>query len=347
MSVIIPDVSEYQQFPQGMNAVRAEAIIIRLSQGTSLDMRGRGYRDAARAAPQFKAIGWYHYLRADLPPEPQAQVFCREIGALRSNEFIDCDDEEGEGDQSPRVNAFLATCDALLSRPSADFIYSGQYFFTQHLGAVRPDVKRWIAAYSATAPGIGEILWQYTSGGHCDGISDPVDLSIYNGTIQQFLALIGATTTIGGISDMGRLVITDGPDQHPGGLHGAIYCENLIHARWVSSQAEVDSLVASGIAPPVPLAQYALDRQHPVDPVGLQGADIVPEEVHLLMILETHLNVIDSHVGSGKALTPEQATQLSGISSTVARLTSTGGLTAQQAGQLTEIQGRVDKHLAA
>ena len=142
------------------------------------------------------ALGWYTYLIAGQDPAQQADILVRVIrahGGLRQNEFVVCDVEEGSGDQSSRVNAYLDEVDSGLQMPSPEgqeWWYSGLNFAINHnLAAARG--HRWIAAYGQSEPAFAHDLWQFTNAYQFSGIAGPSDASVYHGSGQDFLALIG------------------------------------------------------------------------------------------------------------------------------------------------------------
>lgn len=195
--ILIPDVSEFQRFIDWPH-LGTDVAIVRLCYG---DLHVDTYADAniVGARARCAARGWYGYLIGGRDPSAQADVFCRVLlshGGLQEGEFVVVDDEEGSGDQSGRVNAFLAHCDAVLrtARPGQqDWWYSGLNFaLTHNLPASRG--HRWVAAYQAGEPGaVSHDLWQFTDAARVAGIGGPVDCSVFHGSVGDFLALIGGT----------------------------------------------------------------------------------------------------------------------------------------------------------
>lgn len=141
--------------------------------------------------------GHYGYMTANVDAAAQGTFFGQTVkshGGLRPGDSIWCDAEEGTGNQSQRIRAFLLAAHAVLQDPIKDEgEYSGSSFFTTHIGSrVSVDgvtTHLWIAAYQRTEPAQGEDLWQNTDAFNFPGISGPADASIFNGTPKQYLAL--------------------------------------------------------------------------------------------------------------------------------------------------------------
>lgn len=252
--ILVPDGSQYQGVIDHAALVAylrrtygGAAGIFRLDYGDlAVDARADANIDAARAAA-YDVLGWYCYLVAGRPAEPQADTFCRLLqahGGLRPGEFIVVDDEESTGgDESGRVNAFLARCDANLKTPDPageDWWYSGLNFAIAHnLPAARG--HRWIAAYGAGEPtAVGHDLWQETDAASLPGINGPVDASIFHGSIDDLRRLIGAP---GGPS-MGIATAASDGDLVAFHKFCQFYCFGPIDTSSSSQQSFVDALKA-------------------------------------------------------------------------------------------------------
>lgn len=156
-------------------------------------------RSMKRAREAGLHVGHYAYMVANVDAAAQGHFFAHVVAATRGfnvGDSIWCDDEEGSGNQSPRVQAFLkAAHDALQSVPKeAEGAYSGAAFWQAHLGSLPTGVNRWVAAYGQSDPHLpSEDLWQFTDNQNVPGVAGPCDASIYKGTLSQFLSMIGAT----------------------------------------------------------------------------------------------------------------------------------------------------------
>lgn len=142
-------------------------------------------------------IGHYAYLVAGVDAGAQGRFFAHLVKNTRGflpGDSIWCDDEEGSGNQAPRVLQFLDAVHQSLHEPAAaDGTYSGAAFWQAHLGSLPSNLNRWVAAYGAADPRLpGEDLWQFTDSRNVPGVVGPCDASIYKGTLEQFLTMVGA-----------------------------------------------------------------------------------------------------------------------------------------------------------
>lgn len=190
--LLLADVSEWQGIINWV-AYPSLAAIVRLNYGSQWpDLQCA--RNIAGARARCRVRGWYTYLVAGQAPEPQADLLVhilQEHGGLLEGEFVVCDDEEGDGDQAPRVDAFLNRVHAALNESAGqDWVYAGLYFARTHLGHLSGR-HRWLAAYGSSEMGDQHDLWQFTSSASVAGIAGKVDCSIYHGTIDQLLSLVG------------------------------------------------------------------------------------------------------------------------------------------------------------
>lgn len=208
--LVIADVSEFQTVD--WSNYGSDAVICRINYGNNkVDAQADRNIDGARS--RCKARGWYTYLIGTEDPVAQADVLVRVLqahGGLRPNEFIVCDDEEGSGDQSGRVTTFLNEVDRLLNvKDNADWWYSGLNFSVAHnMDAAKG--HRWVAAYGQGEPTVSHDLWQYTSTGSIAGINGNVDLSVFHGSINQFIAFIGGASPVTGEAAVGVLAFRPG-----------------------------------------------------------------------------------------------------------------------------------------
>lgn len=145
-------------------------------------------------------VGFYGYLAGGDDPTVAGRFLGQTIknsGGLKPGDSVFCDDEEGSGAQSPRIAAFLTAVHAVLNdNPADEGEYSGAAFWLAHIGsrvhANGAVTHAWIAAYGQSRPNLGEDLWQFTDNESLPGLSGTCDASIFNGSYDQFLALLGA-----------------------------------------------------------------------------------------------------------------------------------------------------------
>jgi GH25 family lysozyme M1 (1,4-beta-N-acetylmuramidase) len=187
MDLHIPDLSKWQR-KVDLSQV-GPAVILRAYTGSSPDPTFRERQAAARI--HQKVRGFYAFLIPDRDATAQARDAAAAIGRLQPGEFIVCDLEQGEGDQSSRAEAFCSTVDELCGGHS--WVYSGESFAADHLRHVSGRLL-WIAAYRAKEPTGPHALWQHTDHEPHPGVG-PVDCSIFHGTIEQLHALVTPDVT--------------------------------------------------------------------------------------------------------------------------------------------------------
>ena len=185
----LADISEFQANFDAVKYKKAgyRCIIARAHNGYRPDYQWPKRRDYIRAEG-FTAVGYYQYLVSDRDPVSQARDFCDCVGALRDNEFVICDSEEGSGDQIARVTAWFGVVDSHYGFPST--LYASESWFHDRLGGAarwrsRP---RWMAAYRASEPADPHELWQYSSSAGYPGLLGNIDSNLFHGTDREFLA---------------------------------------------------------------------------------------------------------------------------------------------------------------
>jgi GH25 family lysozyme M1 (1,4-beta-N-acetylmuramidase) len=201
----LPDISEFQanvNFAQ-LNAWNGGAAIIRAAYGAGHVDRAwyGGARRDAFWKNGGKVLGIYQYLVASQDAAAQANALAHIIGALRKNEFVICDLEEGGGDQLARWQTWQHIINAHLgySGYTGAWLYSGDYFFRSHglMPVADSKVHTWVAAYQGNEPtDVPHALWQESSHASVPGVGSGVDLSVYPGSIAQLRTLVaGAAPT--------------------------------------------------------------------------------------------------------------------------------------------------------
>jgi GH25 family lysozyme M1 (1,4-beta-N-acetylmuramidase) len=101
--ITFADISEFQE-GAALPIYRAQhdVLIIRAHNGNRPDHLWPASRNDARKL-NFTALGFYQYMVASRPADEQAHDFIKTVGAIRDNEFVICDSEEGVGSQISRV----------------------------------------------------------------------------------------------------------------------------------------------------------------------------------------------------------------------------------------------------
>jgi hypothetical protein len=143
-----------------------------------------GRRDYLRGYP-FDCLGWYQYMVASRSAVDQALDFIECVGALRQNEFVVCDSEEGSGDQRGRVQDWCDIVDAHYGKKST--VYASESWWNDRLGGAHTwNRPRWVAAYRSNEPTIPHELWQHTDSASFAGLAGGVDGNLFHGTGQDF-----------------------------------------------------------------------------------------------------------------------------------------------------------------
>lgn len=162
---------------------------------------------AMRAAGLVR--GTYHY--ADPSKSASAQALFYATIVLGQNGILDLPpvlDLEHSGGKSPAalrawVREFFSTLEAITHRKT--IIYTYPNFWNNQMGGTREfaDHPLWIASYRGGSPQMPRggwrtwTFWQFTDSGRLPGVSAPVDLNRFNGTIAQLRAYGNAINIFG------------------------------------------------------------------------------------------------------------------------------------------------------
>lgn len=200
--MLIADVNEYHPLVDGAAYAAGRApdgtaysvIILRATYGAAhQDNAYTSSLGQARAAGLV--VGHYGYLTALADPTEQGAFFGQVVkanGGLKAGDSVWCDCEEGAGDQTARIDAFLAAAHRVLGDSPADGgVYSGAVFWSTHIGQLPAGTHRWVAAYGQAAAPAGAELWQFTDTRAMPGVAGLCDCSIYTGTLDGYLAAFG------------------------------------------------------------------------------------------------------------------------------------------------------------
>ncbi|MFN8470757.1 MAG: glycoside hydrolase family 25 protein [Anaerolineae bacterium] len=147
------------------------------------------------------ARGAYHFFRPQEDPQAQAAVFAQTVGALGPGDLPPAVDiEVTDGITGPaladRILSMLVAVESLLKvRP---IIYTSPGFWNAYVRdasgswpAWTPSYYLWVANYtSAPLPYIPNgwslwVIWQYSGDGRVPGVSTPVDLDRFGGTLDE------------------------------------------------------------------------------------------------------------------------------------------------------------------
>jgi lysozyme len=194
------DVSTYQgdiDWP-AVRAAGVEFAFVRASHGTDEDLRFATNWAAARDAGIVR--GAYQYFRPSQDPLAQAELVLTAVGELAVGDLPVVLDVEAADDLPPAevvaaVRAWIERVVAATGRQP--IIYTGLYFWRDHVGADLTRSPLWHAQYTEepcprlAPPWTDWTIWQYTNKGSVDGISGSVDLDRWRGDRASLDAFVG------------------------------------------------------------------------------------------------------------------------------------------------------------
>jgi hypothetical protein len=186
MTLTLADVAEFEQTINWVAyGASNPAVIVRTHNSNRADYFA--VPNIAGARKNCRWRGFYQYLTAGADPVAAAHAFQATTGVLLPGEVAIVDIEEGTGDQTGRRQAWLS---ALQWKDPVEWTYSGVAFARAHLA----DKVDWVAAYGQGEPTDAHTLWQFTDKQNFAGIATPCDGSVFNGTIDQLIALTQGAT---------------------------------------------------------------------------------------------------------------------------------------------------------
>ncbi len=225
------DVSYYQG-DIDWNAVAADGVeyaIVRVSHSTQFfDPEFYDNLEGSRAAGLHTGV--YQYFEPDEDPIAQADLLLESLGEMQPGDLPPVIDVESNGGQSPAavadaVRAWVEHVEAALGvKP---IIYTGYYFWNDNVAS--PDFGSyplWIAWYGVECPGnipAGWSQWafhQYCDCGEIQGISGPVDVNRFNGSLEDLGAFAGMAECGDGACTGGEDPVSCPDDCEPCGVVG-------------------------------------------------------------------------------------------------------------------------------
>lgn len=198
------DVSHFQSVVDWAEAAASgiKFCFIKATEGAAnVDPRfARNWR-AAGAAGLLR--GAYHFFHPSFPAATQASLFIRTVVRLEAGDLPPVLDLEvpaawasiAQSARAPLAIQWLETVESRLG--ATPIVYLSPAFATEILGNA-PALARfpvWFAHYTdAASPTIAEPwnswnFWQYTREGKAPGVSLPVDLNRFNGSLEDLKAL--------------------------------------------------------------------------------------------------------------------------------------------------------------
>jgi lysozyme len=196
--VIGIDVSKYQLNIdwEKVKDANARFAFVKASEGASLADRKfkRNWEAAHRSGIP---VGAYHFFRPQRSAELQAGFFVEQVGALRPGDLppvLDVEERDGVASEEVARKALIWLRSVEEALGVAPILYSGRNFYHEHLHGRLPERYRvWVAHYRRPRTSIkhakGWLFWQYTDQGELAGISTPVDLNRFGGSLEELHAL--------------------------------------------------------------------------------------------------------------------------------------------------------------
>jgi len=187
------DVSYYQDQPD-WDAVAATGIhfaITRVNHGDFIDPEFDTNWAAIKNVGMVR--GAYQYFDPGGDPVVQATTLIDEVGTLEPGDLpavIDVESTDGLGPAAVAANVttWVELVEAGTGRKP--IIYTGSYFWNDNVATTElDDHPLWIAHYTQNCPNLPTAwsdwaFWQYSSTGTVAGISGPVDLDRFNGSVE-------------------------------------------------------------------------------------------------------------------------------------------------------------------
>jgi lysozyme len=161
--------------------------------------------------------GAYHFFRCNVDPKKQAEKFIEYVKSMNDNGELPpaLDLETTDGQTKDKI---IARAKSWIDLVEAEFgkkpiIYSGQYFLQDNFSlpgggppAWAKEYPLWLAQYpNSYTPGMQPHLpngwfswtfWQYSKTGQVNGINAPVDMDVFNGTLEELYKFAGAKISI-------------------------------------------------------------------------------------------------------------------------------------------------------
>ncbi len=209
-------------------AVAADGVhyaIIRATHGTTIIDEWFDYNWEQAHAHGIIA-GVYQYFEPAEDPIAQADVMLQMMGTLQPGDLPPVIDVESSTNSTPAQTA--AAVGAWIEHVEAatgvkPIIYTGRYFWQDNVGTdAFADYPLWIAHYTSECPNIPDqwsdwVFHQYSSSGTVAGIVGAVDTNLFNGDLDDLMALTVQDVGIAGGVDASSCTGIEGWALPPGG----------------------------------------------------------------------------------------------------------------------------------
>ena len=189
------DISQYQGEIDWMNVEAKEEqfelafVIVRATAGaTKLDSKFETNWIQLQKLPYKQ--GAYHYYRPDENSTEQAVNFCKHVTLRKGNlpPIVDLE-KMPKGQSMKRLKEGLQNWLAIVEKKYGiqPIIYTGEKYYEDFLKEDFPSYKFWIANYNPWKEKIhpNYLMWQFTEKASIYGISELVDLNVFNGTHED------------------------------------------------------------------------------------------------------------------------------------------------------------------
>lgn len=154
------------------------------------------YRGARQAGIK---TGAYHFFRFDVDGTIQGINIINSIGNLQLDLPVAIDIEEWANPGNISTAVILDRLDNLvthLQRSGMDVIfYTNKNGHHRFLSRRTSDIPLWICSFPETPPAMNWLLWQYTHHGKVDGVDGPVDINVFNGSVDEWQQWLTADST--------------------------------------------------------------------------------------------------------------------------------------------------------
>lgn len=188
------DISHFQGQPNFV-LVKASGrgyVVLKATEGTTYDdpQFATNRRNAHAAG---LVVGLYHFARAG-NPAAEAAWFLKTIGGLQANEFLVLDWEVPYSNPPAWCDAFLRAVFAAVRVHPLIYMNGSTASGFNWAPVIADDDALWLAKYDNSTSQVAVGAWgseamkQYSDKGAVPGISGPVDVDAFYGTLQQLIA---------------------------------------------------------------------------------------------------------------------------------------------------------------
>jgi lysozyme len=139
--------------------------------------------------------GAYHFFRASQDATAQANFFLGIVNFASGDLPPVIDVEVTDNASNDQLQSGIQTWLQVVTAATGvtPIIYAGPSFWNQHLTPQFGSYPLWVANYGVASPKLPNgwsswQFWQYSQSGSIAGVSGPVDMDYFNGTLDQLMA---------------------------------------------------------------------------------------------------------------------------------------------------------------